>query len=304
MKNGIILLVVFLCVISCKKGSKQEQLLSMKGEETTEIKNIKENFTEGKIDIQIYFRGNRLSEVLNRVDPSQGDIQQQLKKYTKELSAEEAENIQKVMSANPVLAMQIMFLPMLNNEIFVRGNRATAKCDGLMYHLENTLNGSNETGTVFIQSQSDKDNQVTFNYDKDFFGESQLQARIDLEMYDRKPTGETEEIAGYQCSKAVYTLKNASPMGIGKLEVWTSEQMPESLNFIHPYYLEEEHGIMKIAVYHDSQSDMPMVYEFKKVSPGPVNDSDMEIMQSQPVYEGKSDMETIGARLMGIMFGN
>ncbi|MGS2763048.1 hypothetical protein [Sinomicrobium sp. M5D2P9] len=307
MKKGIVLLVFFLCVIACKKEPVQpvqERLLSLKGEETVKAGDLKGFFTEGKIDIQIYFPGNRLSEILNKVDPSKGDIQQQLEKYTKELSAGEAENVQKVMRANPMLAMQIMFAPMLKNEIFVKGDQVTAKCDGLMYHLENTLNASKETGTVFVQSQSDKNRQVTFHYDKDYFGESQLQTKIDMEMYDRKLTDETGEIAGYTCNKAVYTLKNTSAAGIGKLEVWTSGQMPESLNFIHPFYLEEEHGIMKIAIYQDMQSDIPMVYEFKKVTPVSVGDSDMKIRQSQPVYEAKSDTEAIAAKLMGIMFGN
>ncbi|MCX2682182.1 hypothetical protein OOZ15_19735 [Galbibacter sp. EGI 63066] len=307
MKSVKIFLVTFLCVISCRKEQKQEQerLFSMKGEGSSEIKNVKDNFTEGKIDIEVYFPGNRLNEVLNKVDPSQGNIEQQIEKYTAELSAEQAEKIQKGVNSDLMLTMQILFAPMLNNEIFVRGNQVTAKCDGLVYHLENTLNGSNETGMVFVQSQSNKGNQVTFNYDKDFFVENQLQTRVNPEVYDRKLTGETEEIAGYKCNIAVYTLKNVTPMAIGKLEVWTSEHMPKSLNYIHPYYLEEENGIMKIAIYQGMQSDMPMmIYEFKKVTPISVSDSDMKIRQSQPVYEGKSDMEVIGSRLMDIMFGN
>ncbi|MFD2034042.1 hypothetical protein ACFSKL_04525 [Belliella marina] len=307
MKKLFLSLLSAATILACD-SNKDDKKVTAETEESKEshielTTMVKKTFTEGKIDVQIYFPGNRFSEILNKVDPAQGDIQQQIEKYAKELSQEDAEDIQNLMKGNIALAMQVMFAPMLKNEIFVRGDQATAKCDGLVYHLENTLNGGNETGTVFIQSQSVKNSQITFDYDKDFFGESQLQTTIDLSMYDRKATYETDEIAGYKCNKVIYTLKNDSPMAIGQLEVWTSEHMPKTLNFIHPFYLEEAHGIMKISIYQDAQSDMPMVYEFKKVTPGSVSDSDMNISQSQPIYNGKSDTEAIAAKLMGIMFG-
>ncbi|KAB7530215.1 hypothetical protein F8C76_01520 [Flagellimonas olearia] len=262
-----------------------------------------EHFTEGMIDVAIHFPGNRLGEILNQVDPSKGNIQQQMENLMKELSPAEAQSIQKVMKGNPILAMQIMFAPLLKNVIFVRQGQALAKCDGLVYHLENKFDGDTGTGTVFIRSQYDKSKELTFNYNEDYFGEIQFQTRLDMSLYHRKTTSDTDVISGYTCTKSVYTLKENTPMALGKLEVWTSEHMPQSLNFIHPFYLEEEHGIMKIAVYQDIQSDMPMVYEFKKVTSAPVSDSDMTILQSQPVYSGKSDTQTIAAKLMEIMFG-
>ncbi len=304
MTNKIILLVALVTILSCKNGQGQGPQPEAEQAESLVSNHAEENFSEGRIDVAIHFQGNRLSEILNKVNPSKGDVQQQMQNLMKELSPAEAENIKKVMESNPILAMQIMFAPMLKNVIFVRDDHALAKCDGLIYHLENKLDGDNETGVVFIQSQYDKGKQLTFEYDKDYFGEIQLQTRIDMDLYDRQQTNDTEVIAGYTCTKAIYSLKNSTPMALGKLEVWTSERMPQSLNFIHPFYLEEEHGIMKIAIYQDMDSDMPMVYEFKKVTPAPVSDSDMEIQQSQPIYSGKSDAQTIAAKLMGIMFGN
>lgn len=304
MTNKIILLITLVTVLSCKNGQGQGPQPPSGQLAPLGTTSAEEDFSQGKIDVAIHFPGNRLSEILNKVDPSKGNVQQQMQNHMKELSQADAENIKKVMEANPILAMQTMFAPMLKNEIFVREGKALAKCDGLIYHLENKLDGDNGSGTVFIQSQYDRSKQLTFQYDKDYFGEIQLQTRIDMDLYDRQQTNDTEVIAGYTCTKAIYSLKNSTPMALGKLEVWTSERMPQSLNFIHPFYLEDEHGIMKIAIYQDMHSDMPMVYEFKKVTPATVSDSDMEIQQSQPVYSGKSDAETIAAQLMGIMFGN
>lgn len=307
MNRVIIFFLVFVCMASCKKEQTQNGQMSsllFSEEHATKTAGITERFTEGKIDVEIYFPGNRLSEILKKVDPSKGDTQQQMEEFVKEISPEEREKISRITQGNPVLALQIMFAPMLKNEIFVKENRVTAKCDGMMYHLENTLNADTETGMIFVRSQSDQKKQVTFKYDKDFFKENQFQTKIDLQAYDRKPTGETALIAGYPCRKALYTLKggNNNAVRIGKLEVWTSEYVPKSLNFIHPYYLEEAHGIMKIAIYQGTESEVPMIYEFKKLTPSTVSNSDMEIRKSEPVYES-SDMMEIGSKLMGIMFG-
>ena len=92
-------------------------------------------------------------------------------------------------------------------------------------------------------------------------------------------------------------------MHVAKLEVWTSEQMPKSLNFIHPYYLEEEDGIMKIDLFANGIEGVSMVYEFKTVSPKKLSDSELDIVQTSPVYNAKTDLQKIAGKLMGIMFG-
>jgi hypothetical protein len=300
MKKTTVLLFALLGLISCKNETKQT-ITAGNVPEMESTTSVKEMFKEGKIEIQIHFPDNPLSSVLNKIDPAKGDIQTQMETLSKTLSKEDAAKMNKVMKGNPLQGLQILFAPLLKNEIFVKGDMATAKCDGLMYHLENQLNGSDETGKVFIQSQENKGNQVSFTYDKDFFGQNQIQTKIDMEQYSREQTDQTQDIAGYACTKAIYTPKANTGFGVGKLEVWTSPQMPKSLNFIHPYYLEEDNGIMKINIFFSD--GFPMVYEFKNIMPRAVTDNEMAIKASQPIYDSKTQEQELGLKLMGILFG-
>lgn len=302
MKNPIIAIFLGLVFLSCNQS--QNQSSKNLDTEPIPIEKLSENniFNEGVIDVEIDFPGNQLSDLLKKIDPTKGNIEQQLKSLTETLSFGEQQKINNVTKNNPFVAMQVILAP-LHSTIYVKKSIATAKCDGLNYHLENTVNASLNTGTAYVASRADPSNTVTINYDKDFFGKSQLQVRIDPESYARHETKETKFIAGYKCKKSIYTSKTNSPMSVAKLEVWTSEQMPKSLNFIHPYYLKEEHGIMKIDLFANGIDDIAMVYEFKTVSPKKMSDSELSIVQLPPAYNAKTDLQKIAGKLMGIMFG-
>lgn len=304
MKKYLFIILTCVGLISCAQNKKDSEVRS---EETSNVDTkIKANepFKEGVIELDIYFPGNDLSELLKKTDPSKGNIKQQMEKAISTVDAQQQQRIQSSVQNNPIMAMQVILAPLLQNRIFVKGDDVTAKCDGLTYHLENTLNAANNSGKIYVVSQSNPKNAVTFNYDDEFFGNSTLQTKIDSELYDRVETEETKTIAGYVCKKMIYTLKgNASPMSIVKLDVWTSKQMPQSLNFIHPYYLEEDYGIMKIDLYPKLESEPGLVYEFKKVTPTTVESADMSIKQSTPLYNAETDLQPIAAKLMGIMFG-
>ena len=297
-----ITLFLLMALFSCKQNQKEStEETKLEPSETKEITS-KDNFYEGIIDVDIHFPGNQLSDLLKKVDPSKGSIEQQLKSLTETLSAEEQEKINTRTDSNPFVAMQVIMAP-LNSTIYVKKNLATAKCDGLSYHLENTVNTSSNTGTVYVVSRATSSNGITIDYTKDFFGKSQFQTKIDTESYTRHETNETKLIAGYTCKKSIYTSKTNSPMSVTKLEVWTSEKMPKSLNFIHPYYIEESNGIMKIDLFANGIEGTAMVYEFKTVSPGTVSDSDLSIVKTYPVYNAKADLQKIAGKLMEIMFG-
>ncbi|WP_268223412.1 hypothetical protein [Sinomicrobium oceani] len=305
-----IILFLFIALFSCKQN--REELATNIVTKSSNLNsqktngNASENFTEGTIDIDIYFPGNNLSALLKKADLSKGSIEQQMESMMATLSQGEKDRINETMKGNPVIALQIMMAPLLKNTVYVKGERVTAKCDGLTYHLENTLNVKSGTGTVYMASQANPDNAITINYDEDFFGEGEFQTKIDLESYNRKETNETKTVAGYKCKKSIYTLKKTSPMGIEKLEIWTSPQMPKSLNFIHPYYLEEDYGIMKIDLFPviGNGKEAAMVYELKTVMPTRVSDTELKIKQNSPVYNAKTDLLKIAGKLMEIMFGN
>lgn len=298
----LIMLFLLAILFSCKQDQKVNADITKTKPSETVTPSSKGTFHEGIISVDIHFPKNQLSSLLKKIDPAKGSIEQQLKSLTETLSPEEQYKIKKLTESDPFIAMQVVMAP-LNSKIYVKENVVTAISDGLSYHLENTVNASSNTGTVYVASRANPSNTVTINYDEYFFGKSQLQVKIDPESYTRRETNETKLIAGYKCKKSIYTSKTNAPMRVAKLEVWTSEQMPKSLNFIHPYYLEEEHGIMKIDLFANGIEGVSMVYEFKTVSPKKLNDSDIDIVQTSPVYNAKTDLQKIAGKLMGIMFG-
>lgn len=302
MKSPVIVIFLGLVFLSCNQSKNQSSKHT--DTEPMQAEMLSENniFNEGVIDVEIDFPGNQLSDLLKKIDPAKGNIEQQLMSLTETLSPEEQQKINDVTKNNPFVAMQVMLAP-LHSTIYVKEHIATAKCDGLSYHLENTVNASLNTGKAYVASRANPSNTVTINYDEDFFGKSQLQTKIDTESYTRQETNETKLIAGYKCKKSIYTSKTSSPMHVAKLEVWTSEQMPKSLNFIHPYYLEEKNGIMKIDLFANGIEGVAMVYTFKTVSPKKLSDSELDIVQTSPVYDAKTDLQKIAGKLMGIMFG-
>ncbi|MDG3582923.1 hypothetical protein [Galbibacter pacificus] len=303
MKNILILLILNTVIISCKQGENKnvEEKATLSVSQTLPV-TLKEDFREGIIDVDIHFPGSQLSNILNKIEPGKGSIEQQLKSLIEVLSSEEQQKINTVTASNPFVAMQVLMAP-LHSIIYVKENIATAKCDGLSYHIENTVDTHSNTGTVYVVSRADTSNAITIDYDKDFFGKSQFQTKIDTETYTRQTTRETKVIAGYICKKSIYISKTNAPMSVAKLEVWTSEQMPKSLNFIHPYYIEEPNGIMKIDLFANGIDGTAMVYEFKTVSKKKLSASDLSIVEKKPVYKAKTDFQKISGKLMGIMFG-
>lgn len=298
-----IILLLFLVSFSCKKNQKEStEETKLKSSETVKVPSSKDHFYEGIIDVDIHFPGNQLSNLLKKIDPAKGNIEQQLKSLTETLSSKEQQKIKNLTQNNPFVAMQVIMAP-LHSKLYVRENVATAKCDGLSYHLENTVDTSSNTGTVYVVSQANPSNAITIDYDKDFFGKSQFQTKIDTESYTRQETNETKLIAGYLCKKSIYTSKTNSPMRVTKLEVWTSEQMPKSLNFIHPYYIEEPNGIMKIDLFANGIEGTAMVYQFEEVISTQVSNTELEIKQSSLVYDAKTDLSEIATKLLGIFFG-
>ncbi|MFV0539980.1 MAG: hypothetical protein ACK5MZ_01920 [Aestuariibaculum sp.] len=300
MKNIILTFTLLTILFSCKNDSKP--ITSTENSVVSHEKPISQkDFKEGKIEIQIYFPDNPIGTLLKKVDPTQDDIELQIATLSKALNNNDKLKIDKINKTNPLFLLQLFYVPLLKNEIFIKNNIALAKCDGLIYHLENLIK-EDGTGTVFMQSQKNKNSQVSFNYSKDYIRKSTIQTIISQEQFIKEQTNETLNIAGYMCKKTIYRPKAGThDTKAKKLEVWTSSQMPKSLNFLHPFYIEENHGIMKISVFFDE--NFPMVYEFKNIIAREVKDNEMTIQQHLPIYDSKTQEIEIGKKTMDIMFG-
>lgn len=276
-----------------------------------------EPFTEGQIDVEVSMPGHPALEVFvdvfGQIDPEAGEMEEQLEIIIQNLSEEDRGALQEFEEAfesgegpeglAPFFA--IIYLPILEHVIYIREDEATAKFDALTYHGENRYNLSSESGQYYINSRWYPENRISYTYIAEDLFDDFAQTAIDDEFYDIEQTGVTETIAGYTAAKRIYTVKNTdNPAGPYRLEVWTSEEMTKSVNFSHPFYLEEEGGIMKIAAFLTPDESFPIVYEFVNVTSRSVSDAEMAIQQSEPFYDYGEDADTVGLKMFDILFGS
>ena len=275
-----------------------------------EAKNVEAPFTEGKIDLKITTPGSALGELLQQVDPAKGNISAQMKKLATQLSAQERAMLEAQSKKAGMMNLAFLMLP-LKSVIYIDGNQATAKFDALTFHGENTVNDAKKEGMIYVKSQNSS-KAMTISYTGDSFNEMS-QNELKAADYDIKKTGETSTVAGYTCSKSVYTLKKPAPANhtpgaipaasIYQLEVWTSTEMPKSVNFLHPLYIKEDAGIMKIMMQYDKESPLKFLYEFTKVEKRAVSAKEMQIQKTAKIHDFGKEKMTVGMQMMGIVFG-
>ncbi|MEQ7802011.1 hypothetical protein ABDJ41_19605 [Pedobacter sp. ASV1-7] len=287
--------------------AKENLISQIRSSESAEVKTL---FKEGKIDIQITTPGTALGELLQQIDPTKGNVAGQMKVLAEKLSPKEREVLEAQNKKVGIMNLAILMIP-LKSEIYLKGAEATAKFDAMTFHGENNVNEAKKEGTMYIKSQnSNKD--MTIRYTGDSFHEM-AKNELKNEDYYIEKTNETSIVAGYNCTKSVYTLKesvptNNKPGGIPassvyRLEVWTSTEMPKSVNFLHPLYIKEDAGIMKILIQYEKDNGLQFLYEFTKVENRAVTPAEMQIKKTEKIYDFGKDKMAVGMQMMGVVFG-
>lgn len=304
-------------IIACNQNSSGGKSTTAENKEAqAQLKNSDENpaaapFEEGKISIQITTPGSAFGELMQQVDPAKGDFRNQMKALATKLSAKDRTILEAQNKKAGMTNLAILMLP-LRSVMYIKGTEATAKFDALTYHGENNVDESKKAGMLYMKSQN-SDKAMTISYTGDSF-KDMASNQLKASDYDIVKTSEQSTVAGYSCSKSIYTLKNAmapkrSETGlpgngsIYRLEVWTSKQMPKSVNFLHPLYISEDAGIMKILVQYEKASELKFLYEFIKVENRPVTPAEMAIKKTEKVYDFGKEKMTAGMQMMGIIFG-
>lgn len=309
-------LVAFLGITACNQNpSANENALAARDgnailPDTSKSNVVKTLFKEGRIDVKITTPGTALGELLQNVDPTKGDVSGQMKALAEKLSPEEKAVLEAQSKKAGMMNLAILMLP-LKSAIFIKGEEATAKFDALTFHGENTVNEARKAGLMYVKSQNSS-KAMTISYTGDSFDEM-AQNELKAEDYNIEKTDEISNIAGYACNKSVYTLKKPVPNNnmpgslpapsIYRLEVWTSENMPKSVNFLHPLYIKEGAGIMKILIQYEKDSRLKIMYEFTNVENRAVTVKEMEIMKTEKVHDFAKDKMTVGMQMMGIVLG-
>ncbi|MET4104934.1 hypothetical protein [Hymenobacter sp. UYP22] len=272
------------------------------------------DFTQGVITTQVSLPGNPYDKLLSRIDPAKGNIQAQMQQLAGSLTAAEQQQFQAAAAnLSPAMTIGALMLPR-KGTLYCRGKEVRATTDALTYHLENYFNSGTNKGLLRMASQSSPQS-VNYTYDAASVEKTWQTIVVTTTDYTLRPTTETALIAGYPSQKTTYTLKpgatETAPAQPGQLpskpvalDVWTSRQIPQSLNFAHPVYVNEAHGITRLVVYFDKERKQQMRYEFAAVQVKPVTDLDLKVNTTAPVLDYAKDAMQIGAQSMALMFGS
>ncbi|RYU80477.1 hypothetical protein [Hymenobacter persicinus] len=271
------------------------------------------NFTQGVITTRVSLPGNPYDKLLSQIDPAKGNVQAQMQQLATSLSPAEQQQLQAAAAKlSPAMTLGALMLPR-KGTIYCRGQEARATTDALTYHLENYFNQATNKGLLLMASQS-APQRVNYTYDAASVKKTWQSIVVTAQDYTAKTYPETVAVAGYPSQKTTYTLKpgasEAAPAGPGQLpnkpvalDVWTSAQIPQSLNFAHPVYVAEAHGITRLVVYFDKERQQRMVYEFASVQSKPVTDQDLQIKTTAPVLDYAKDEMQVGMQMLGVMMG-
>ncbi|TGE28737.1 hypothetical protein [Hymenobacter metallicola] len=271
------------------------------------------NFTQGIITTKVSLPGNPYDKMLSKIDPAKGNIQAQIQQLMSSLTPAEQQQFQaEAATLSPAMTIGALMLPR-KGTIYCRAQEARATTDALTYHLENYFNHATQKGLLRMTSQSSPQT-VNYTYDAATVKKTWQSIVVTTQDYTVKPSSETALVAGYPSQKTTYTLKPGAaekatpePGQLSNkptaLDVWTSAQIPQSLNFAHPVYVAEAHGITRLVVYFDKERKQRMVYEFASVQPKAITDQELKVATTAPVLDYAKDEMQVGMQMMALMLG-
>lgn len=265
-------------------------------------------FSEGIIYSRTTFPGHKLNDSIKSLDFETGDFVRQydviqaLKKYQQTISQD---NEQAIKDAFFISGM--MVLP-LYTKMYVSPAMTLVSTDALGYHQEIVFQ---DNSGKLILSDRNKTNQGTVNFQKEDIKEVWQKYQIDAAQYSMQTTAETTIIAGYKCKKVIYTFGGTS-RGSGvshyiinllplKVTAWYNDELPTSVNLIHPLQFEEAKAILKFEVEYDNNHKNRMMVEIMKIEPRNLEEEVFTIKNKAPVIQHKAGEYESGMMIMQVM---
>lgn len=282
---------------------------------------INDPFTEGTIEMGMYSHGLDLGYYIEHIDFSRHDIQEQLATLAQSAEGKALPDlINELGQRNPFLAFTLV-LNMNVATYYIKDHIVLGKAKGFGWEMENLHDRVNDLGKVVLRTLvttdqiAEEDKEIYASYTPSEDLEPGYFGYLDHSIFDRETDTKQENILGYACQKAIYTLKPEHRPVLGnpdddllfpsatlyKLVVYTSPQFDETINFTHPFYLPENDGILKLEIYYEESDNPTLVMQPKTISPRAIASTELQVHQGEPVYN-IYDLE-FGQKTWPIMFG-
>lgn len=255
---------------------------------------INRPFTQGIIEMGIFSHEVNLGKIIEKIDFSREDIAQQYQDLlTKDQQAKTIfEIIEKAGAQHPLVSMA-MAMNISQCTYYIKESEVLGKARGFGWIMNNYHNGQQDKGSIYLETLTHidqiplEDRQIYTVFTPSQSASVNATNSIDLNEYNRQIRASKENILGYLCDVVEYTpkIQETAPGGLlQKIVVYTSPLMDKTINFTHPFYLEENGGILRLDIYYINQEQPTLVMKPITIKEQLINPEDLRSKTSTPIY--------------------
>lgn len=254
---------------------------------------VHEKFNEGIIEMGMYSNNIDLGHLINKIDFSKNDVNKQFADLIKSDAKSQAifERIESLSKQNALAGLAIT-LNLAECTYLIKNEAVLGKVRGFGWTMDNFHNRKNDEGSLYLETLVQ--NEQFGSHDKKVYSRYKPSAQkgaaavnaIDFTLFNREVQLKKQNVSGYECDVIVYTPKetDSEDPQLKKLVVYSSTLFDNTINFAHPYYLDEVGGILRLDVYLTDMETASLVMKPKSIQQKAVNAVDLVSKTALPVY--------------------
>ncbi|MGG5576944.1 hypothetical protein ACPDHL_06310 [Myroides sp. C15-4] len=266
-------------------------------------------FTEGSVEMGIFSNDIDLGKLIGKIDFSKANVKEQYE----QLIAHDAEVkaifdwIANMGNQHPLAAWAVT-LNIAECTYNIKNDEVVGKVRGFGWTMDNYYNKPQDQASLYLETlvQTDKirdqDKTIFSSFKPSEHKGSGAINEVDFSQFNRETKSDKQVILGYACDVMVYTPKTLdenAPMQVQKLVVYTSPLFTDAINFAHPFYLEENQGILRLDIYYLNNETPTLVMKPKEIKEIKLTADDLTSRTAVPVYT--QDDINWGFKALGIM---
>lgn len=288
MKKLLIPVCLATMILSCNHTVKDTNLTEV---QTASNKSF---FKEGTIEMGIYSNDLDLGLLIDKIDFSRNDAEQQLKK----LSTDDPESkaildlMENIADQNPLAALSVA-TNIAECTYYIKDDQVLGKVRGFGWTMDNYHNQGQDLGSLYLETLCntehilEEDRQIYSTYKPSTNKGSSAINNIDFKRFKRTKEANKQDVSGYECDVISYTSNDKDPIlpnSLQKLVVYTSALFNPTINFTHPFYLEETSGILRLDIYIADDKTPTLVMKPKSIVAAEIDQKQLLSRTANPVY--------------------
>lgn len=255
---------------------------------------INKPFTEGIIEMGIFSNNIDLGKIIGKIDFSNAN----LKKEYEHLATHDADVkaifdvIKNTGNQNPLVAWA-MTMNISECTYYMKNKEVLANVRGFGWNMNNYHNTSQDKASIYLETLTQideiavQDRKMYAEYKPSVNIGTNAVNNIDFSEFNRQAQNTKLNILGYKCDVIVYTPKTLHknvPMQLQKIIVYTSPLFSNTINFTHPFYLEENAGILRLDIYYLNKEVPTLVMKPKAIKEQGITQQDLASKTATPIY--------------------